>query len=264
MQIGLVRLRGARCARVFSIVLLALPAVVVAQSPRTAKTESGAWLAYTGIHPISERWRWQIEGQVRQTDGPDKPSQRLYRTALLRMLNSATRVGVGYAFARTHQDPEFFSDPQLTSEHRIYEQLDLKLLTGPFVIDNRYRLEQRWSERVGTGAQAGEDLGWTSTNRARYNLKATMAPGGGPPKDGKPYVFASDEVFVNFGGAVGYNVFDQNRLIGGVGYRFSKTLSTELSYLNQIVVRSNGTTEERHNILVFGFSSEAPLFSRKH
>jgi hypothetical protein len=264
MHTGLVRPRGARVARLSLVALFATPALSGAQSPRTPVTASGAWLAYTGIHPISERWRWQIEGQVRQTDGASRPSQRLYRTALLRMLNSATRVGAGYAFSQTHPPEEFVVDPQLTSEHRTYEQLDLKLPTGPFVIDNRYRLEQRWSERLGTGAQAGTRLGWTYTNRARYNVKATIAPGGGPPKDGKPYFFVSDEVFVNFGDAVRYSVFDQNRLVGGVGYRFGRMLSSELSYLNQIVVRANGTDEERNNIIVLGFSSEAPLFSPKH
>ena len=113
--------------------------------------------------------------------------------------------------------------------------------------------------RVGSGAEAGEHLGWTFSNRARYNLKATMAPGGGAPKDGKPYLFASDEVFLNFGRNIQYNIFDQNRVIGGVGFRFSKMLSAELSYLNQIVLKSNGTDEERHNIIVVGFSSEAPI-----
>ena len=260
MHSGLLLSRGVRLVRTSAaLVLLAFPSFVAAQSPREARTEGGAWFAYTGIHPISEKWRWQIEGQVRQTDGVNKPSQRLYRTALLRTLNSATRIGLGYAFAQTHPPAEFVADPQLFHEHRIYEQLDLKLPTGPVVVDNRVRLEQRWSERVGTGDEAGEHLGWTYTNRARYNLKGTIAPGGGAPKDGKPYLFASDEVFVSFGKNVRYNVFDQNRLIGGVGFRFSKKLSAELSYLNQIVIRSNGVDEERHNILVVGFSSEAPI-----
>jgi hypothetical protein len=258
MPSGLVS--AARVVRAsIALVLVALPGFARAQSPRQARTESGAWFAYTGIHPISERWRWQIEGQFRQTDGATKAAQRLYRTALLRTLNSATRVGLGYGFAQTHPPADFVADPQLFREQRIYEQLDLKLPTGPLVVDSRVRMEQRWTEKVGTGAEAGQHLGWTYTNRARYNLKATMAPGGGGPKDGKPYVFASDEVFLGFGKNVRYNIFDQNRLIGGVGFRFSKMLSAELSYLNQIVVRSNGTDEERHNIVIVGFSSEAPI-----
>jgi hypothetical protein len=258
MHSGLVS--AARVVRASAaLVLLAVPGSAGAQSPRQARTDNGAWFAYTGIHPISDRWRWQIEGQIRQTDGATKFAQRLYRTALLRTLNSATRVGAGYGFAQTRASDLFVVDPQLSLEHRIYEQLDLKLPTGPVVVDSRVRMEQRWLEKVGTGADAGAHLGWTFANRARYNLKATMAPGGGGPKDGKPYLFASDEVFLNFGENVHYNIFDQNRLIGGVGFRFSKMLSAELSYLNQIVVRSNGTDEERHNIIVVGFSSEAPI-----
>jgi hypothetical protein len=258
MHSGLVSAaRGVRAA--IALVLLTLPGVAGAQSPRQARTESGAWFAYTGIHPISDRWRWQIEGQIRQADGASQFAQRLYRTALLRTLNSSTRVGAGYGFAQTRPSDLFSTDPQLAHEHRVYEQLDLKLPTGPVVVDSRVRMEQRWLEKVGSGAEAGEHLGWTFSNRARYNLKATMAPGGGAPKDGKPYLFASDEVFLNFGRNIQYNIFDQNRVIGGVGFRFSKMLSAELSYLNQIVLKSNGTDEERHNIIVVGFSSEAPI-----
>jgi hypothetical protein len=260
MHFGLARPIGARAARLTFIALLTLPGLVIAQSPRRALTTGGMWFSYTGIHPISEHWRWQIDGSLRQTDGPSKPSQRLLRTALLRVLNSTTRVGAGYAFTRTLPPADFVADPQLAWEQRTYEQIDLKAPSGPIVLDNRYRLEQRWGERVGTGAEAGEHLGWTYSNRARIALKATAAPGGGPPRDGKPYAFVSDEVFLNFGENVRFNLIDQNRLIGGLGFRFSKMLSAELSYLNQTVVRSNGTDEERHNILVFGLSSEAPLF----
>jgi len=258
MHTGPFGFRRAR-ALLFALVAITIASPADAQSPRRTDDETATWLTYTGIHPISERWRWQIEAQLRQTEGAAQPAQRLFRTALLRVLNPVSRVGTGYAFAHTRQPEEFVADPQTFSEHRTYQQFDLRLITGPLVFDNRYRLEQRWLERVGTGQDAGRHLGWIYTNRARYALRATVVPGGGPPREHRPFVFASNEVFVNFGRNVRNNVFDQNRLAGGVGYRFSRALSAELGYLNQIVLRSTGTDVERNHTMVLGFTSEARI-----
>ena len=243
-----------------TVVLIARDARTLdAQSPRRTDDESGIWTTYTGLHPVGDRWRLHLEAQLRQTESFRQPSQRLVRAGLLRVLTPAARTGVGYSFVRTRPPEEFVTDPQSFAEHRVYEQLDLRLLTGPFAVDNRYRLEQRWLERLGTGAELGRRLGWTYTNRARYQLRASSAWGGGPPRDGAPYAFASNEVFVNFGRNVRNNVFDQNRLSTGVGYRFGRALSVETGYLNQIVLRSNGTDVERNHLIVVGFTSEAAI-----
>jgi hypothetical protein len=48
-------------------------------------------------------------------------------------------------------------------------------------------------------------------------------------------VAAYDEVFIGFGPQVNANIFDQNRFGALLGYRFSKTLRSELGYLSQII-----------------------------
>ena len=97
----------------------------------------------------------------------------------------------------------------------------------------------------------------------RYQLKATIAEGGGAAKNHKPYIFGYDEVFVSFGKNVQYNLLDQNRFSLGAGYRFGPALSVELGYMNQISIRSNGEDVERNHTLVFGFSSEASMRGRR-
>lgn len=231
-----------------------------AQSPRRVDNESAAWLAYTGIHPISRTWRVQLEAQLRQTELASQPAQRLYRTALLKQLTPVARIGLGYAHAHTYPPEEFVANPVPFLEHRTYQQFDLRQTTGPIMWDNRYRIEQRWIERLATvGPGTGRRTGWTYTNRARYMLKATVAPGGGPPGRHEPYLVASDELFVNWGGSVRSNVFDQNRLFGGVGYRIASTFGVELGYLNHLVLRANGTDVERNNTVLLGFLSDVPF-----
>ncbi|HEY0771929.1 MAG TPA: DUF2490 domain-containing protein, partial [Sphingobacteriaceae bacterium] len=42
-------------------------------------------------------------------------------------------------------------------------------------------------------------------------------------------------IFINFGSEVAYNLFDQNRLYGAIGFTFSPNLKLEVGYLNQRV-----------------------------
>lgn len=249
-----------RSAALALLLLAGVAASSAAQSPRRTEDETAVWLAYTGVHPIARAWRLQLEAQLRQAESGRQPQQRLYRTALLRVLSPAARLGAGYAFIHTYPPEEFVADPVPVDEHRTYQQLDLRHATGPLLWDHRYRLEQRWQERLGTtGDEAGQRVGWTYTNRARYFLRATVAPGGGAPTSGEPYLVAYDELFVSFGRNVRSNVFDQNRLFGGVGYRLRPTLGLEAGYLNQIVLRANGTDVERNHTLLVGIFSDAPL-----
>ena len=44
-----------------------------------------------------------------------------------------------------------------------------------------------------------------------------------------------DEIFVNFGKEVSYNIFDQNRLYGALGFTISPDLKIEAGYLHQLV-----------------------------
>lgn len=236
--------------------LCVFPGVVSAQVQRRTIDETAAWLAYIGIHPISPNWRLQLEGQLRQLEGGRQPQQRLFRTALLKVVNPAVRYGAGYAFNRSYPPDEFVTNPIPTNEHRSYLQFDLNHAGGIAHWDHRYRLEQRWVERLDA---SGDRTGWTYTNRARYFLRSFIAPGGGSPGDNEPYFVGFEEVFVSFGKNVRNNIFDQNRLFLGAGYKWSRALSVEAGYMSQIILRASGTDVERNHMLFVGIVSGAPL-----
>lgn len=191
--------------------------------------------------------------------------QRFIRTGLLRVLVPGVRAGGGYMFAHTSPPEEFVPTVVRFTEHRTWQQFDMNANTGRYAWNHRFRLEQRWQERLGTkGADSAQHVGWNYTNRARYAARiVTSAGGGGAPKNGKPYLVLSDELFISFGRIVRYNVFDQNRLFAGVGYQWSAKLRAEAGYLNQFVLRSNGTDAERNHTLFIGFASDAPLFRKR-
>ncbi|MFM9985048.1 MAG: DUF2490 domain-containing protein, partial [Flavobacteriales bacterium] len=68
-----------------------------------------------------------------------------------------------------------------------------------------------------------------------------------------------DEIFLNFGKNVAYNVFDQNRISGNFGFLVSPKITFELGYLNQMVglrsLTNDGFTkfESNHTVTV-GFT----------
>lgn len=234
------------------------------ESIRHIVDQKAAWLSYTGIHPISNNWRLLAETQIRQYDGGKQPMQRFVRTGLLRALAPGVRAGIGYMFAHTSPPEEFVPTVVRFTEHRTFQQFDMNATTGRFAWNHRYRLEQRWLERLGTtGADSAQHLGWNYSNRARYLARVTTSPGGGAPKNGKNYLTAYDEIFISFGRIVRYNVFDQNRAFVGIGHQWSPKLRAELGYLNQFVLRGNGTDAERNHTLVLAFSSDAPLYRKK-
>jgi hypothetical protein len=105
-----------------------------------------------------------------------------------------------------------------------------------------------------------ERVGWNYTNRTRYQLRATAAPGGGSPQDREPYLTAYEELFVSFGRNVRGNIFDQNRAFAGAGYRWSRALRAEAGYLHNYVLRASGQEAEQNHTLLVGIFSEAPLF----
>lgn len=235
------------------------------ESVRKTADQGATWINYTGIHPISDKWRVLAEAQLRQYDLGQQPMQRFLRGGLLRVIAPGVRVGGGYLFAHTYPPEEFVPTVVRFTEHRTWQQFDMNAATGRFAWNHRYRLEQRWLERMGTsGADSAKRVGWNYSNRMRYMARATTSQGGGgAPKDGKFYLTAFDELFVSFGEKVRYNVFDQNRVFVGVGHQWSPKLRAEFGYMNQIVLRGNGVDTERNHTLMLSFISDAPLYRKK-
>ena len=234
------------------------------ESIRTVVSQPAAWVNYTGIHPVSDQWRVLAELQFRQYDGGRQPMQRFVRTGLLRVVTPGVRMGGGYLFAHTSPPEDFVPTVIRFSEHRLWQQFDMNANTGKFAWNHRYRLEQRWTQRLGTsGPDSAQHLGWNYSNRMRYMARVVRAPGGGPPKNGKLYLAAYNELFMSFGRNVRFNVFDQNRAFVGLGKQWSPKFRAELGYMNQLVLRANGTDMERNHTVMLAFASDAVWFGRR-
>lgn len=218
-----------------------------------------SWFMYFGNHKLSERWGLHAEAQLRRNDLLANAQQLLLRTGVDYYSKNNVRWTVGYAFIETYPYGDF-PVANAFPEHRIWQQALVGQTIGKVRLSHRYRLEQRMIGNAATGKF--EDGRFE--NRFRYMAKATF----NLTKSEKPVFFAVyDEIFINFGEDVGYNLFDQNRLYGAIGFTLSQNVKLEVGYLNQRVQLrsldvSSGTPQNRienNHTLQFGVFSTIPF-----
>ena len=212
---------------------------------------------YFGSHQVSNSLGLHAEVQWRRNDLFSENQQLLLRTGLEFYARPDLRFTLGYAFVETYPYGEFAVE-QAFPEHRIWQQLLVPQELGKVKLTHRYRLEQRMLGNASTGRFENGRY----ENRARYMAKATINLSGGS----KP-VFAAlyNEIFLNFGKQVGYNIFDQNRLYGAIGYTISPILKFEVGYLYQVIqLRTLDATSlrkkiENNHTFQLGLFSNMPL-----
>ena len=248
--------RAARLHRLRTVVLgvvagatLAVPATARAQA-RITRENLNAWFTITGDVRLARRWYADYDVSLRRSGPVEEMQQVLPRVGVRYQPNSTIRFNWGYAFAETWpfgKLPAAFRFP----EHRMWEQIQLSQAVGRVAVTHRYRMEQRWLGRVAMEDGEEQVQNWVRTNRFRYRVQGTLPLQGKTLDDREFYLTGNAEVFLNWGANVQYNVFDQNRLVLGIGRRVSEKLRLEVGYLEQLGEKSNGRFLERNHTLLF-------------
>ncbi len=226
-----------------------LPASASAQAVgRTNTVSAHAWYYGVGHFQLSPHWGLSAEAHLRRASLLADKQQLLVRTSANYSLNERVMLTVGYGYIETYPYGEY---PSVTAfpEHRLFQQMQLTAPPlGRLGLTHRYRLEQRF-------IQFPERSAAQLLNRVRYQLRATrpFAKAGAAPSTLYGYFF--DEVFVGFGRNVAANIFDQNRLGAGLGYKLSKAMTVEAGYMQQLVAQRNGKVFEYNNTFTFALIS---------
>ncbi|MDY3536496.1 DUF2490 domain-containing protein [Riemerella anatipestifer] len=198
--------------RTIFIFILLLPAVVFSQT-----NDLGNWFIYFGNKKIDNRWNWHHEVQYRNFNFIGDTEQVLIRTGLgYNLTENNNNILLGAAFI--YSEPYLANSDTKTSfnEHRIYQQFITSQTFGVVSLQHRYRFEQRFFEK-------------DFRLRLRYFIGLNVALNKKQMMDKAVYLSAYNEIFIN----TENNIFDRNRLYGGLGYRFSKNVRTEVGVMNQ-------------------------------
>lgn len=209
------------------IVIALMPFSLFAQD-----SDFGNWFIYFGDKKISNRWNWHHEVQYRNFNFIGDTEQLLLRTGIgYNLTENNNNILIGYGFI--YNEPYITGTEEKTSfnENRIYQQFITRQTFGRVSVQHRYRFEQRFFE---------DDF----SLRLRYFLSFNIALNKKQTGDKTVYLSVYNEIFVN----TTQTYFDRNRLYGGIGYRFSKFVRTEVGVLNQT---TNSGSRNQLNLITF-------------
>lgn len=220
-----------------------------AQSVRQFDDQFHAWYVLMGNHTLTDHIRIHTEAQFRRAGIITPTQQHLFRVGIDYKLNNNLILTAGYCYVYTGS---YGKQPAVIpfNEHRGWEQLVLLHKVGRAGIQHRYRLENRWIERYDASLQSNKVF---YANRFRYRLQITIPLNKSELSRGTIFAVANDELWVNFGKEIRFNVFDQNRAYAGLGFQINKTCNVQLGYLNQLIFKSDGMRVENNHILQLAF-----------
>lgn len=205
------------------------------------------WQTWNETIEFNPKWSLRAELIAREFYEPYSLHQRAGRLRLHYKLNTSWNVSGGFAlFLQQPNDPSSTSDLAVP-ELRPHLEAAYQGNFGKFTITHRYRAEQRFIRN-----SSGEDLvnGYTSNFRFRYRLGFEYVL----LKDSKERPLklkVSEEILLNAGKNIQYNVFDNNRISVSLNYELPRNFSIELGYLNWIQQNRNGYQFYYRDIITF-------------
>lgn len=212
--------------------MISCACLIFSISINAQESSLGNWLIYIGNKKIDNRWNIHNEVQYRNYNAIGDLEQLLLRTGIgYNLTESGNNLLLGYGFIHS-QNYVGIDEKVNVDEHRIFQQFITKQKIGKVSLQHRYRFEQRFV--------ADNDL----KLRLRYFLGINVPLVNLNEGKNPLYLSIYDEIFIN----TVANVFDRNRLYGGIGYKISDNLKLELGYMNQFL---NGGSRDQVNFLAF-------------
>lgn len=221
-----------RLLQIFFLLPFALPTVAQTAPtliPRYNYNNYNIWLNTSVAAKITKKIELYADLQLRNSDYGKAPMQYLVRPGLLYNFTDQFFVGAGYAFVITHSYGKVPSAKYTFPEHRTWQQFVFRSKIFKIELQQRARLEQRW---IGETSADMEVTRYRYQHRMRYFLRANLALNRPKVEPGALYLSVSDEIMIGFGKQVGSNIYDQNRMIAGLGYHTAWG-RVEISYMNQ-------------------------------
>ncbi|WP_308993392.1 DUF2490 domain-containing protein [Mariniflexile litorale] len=198
------------------------------------------WVRYNLKLKISETYQIQQELEERTYWYPWRQHQIVARTHVLRSFGNDWKAGVAF----TYSEQSLPNNPNIKSSENVGElrpQIEIynrQALMLKLDLEHRFWTEFRFFEQ--------SDGAFDFTNvRMRYRLELQYKV------DKKVSLKVFDEIHLNIGNKITYNVFDQNRYGGSIQYMPIKDLGVELGYLNWFQQRQSGVDFYNRNIVRF-------------
>jgi len=184
----------------------------------------GAWNIFSFKLNLNKNWSLFQEAQVR--------SQQFYRNFSYYEIKG----GVGYTFKKyaaaigfgrfmTYSDGDNFKTPLLNEEWRLWEQFLINSYVDRLKIENRARVEQRWTTALGY------------RNRLKYRLNLAIPINSKKIRPGSVYLTGWDEIYLTDSDPH----LETNRIYAGAGYQLCKQVTLQSGFLAVVNYRPDDT-----------------------
>lgn len=217
-------------------------------SQKQVNKQSGVWFGYFNQTRLTDKWGIWLDVHARRTDFLDRWSAQLIRPGITYYANDHLRFTAGYTYARSYPAAGLHT---VRPEHRPWQQVLWTSRQKRLQTQQWIRLEERFNRRI-----ANDRLqdGYAFNFRFRYLLNL-MVPLNRDFIEPNTIFFAfNDEIHINAGKQITYNLFDQNRFFVGLGYQFISGLNAQVGYMNQFQQLPSGNHFNSNNVLrVFVF-----------
>jgi hypothetical protein len=225
-------------------------------SAQTKGQNNNIWLHYVGKNKIAKNVFFTLEATMRYANGFSEKQQYFIRPSIDYQLNKHLLGSVGFTHYNTYVygNPAIFKRP--TPENHVWLQANFNHQMGDLKITNRLRDENRWVALSSTSPTTNqlEIADYAYRNRFRYMLMLTY-PLIKKEKNTVLNAFVGDEAFINIGKNAGATLFNQNRVIAGLGYNLSKSSQVQLSFVQQRIWNFTDTIDESNPTLRISYLS---------
>ena len=185
----------------------------------------GTWNIIHFKGSLSKKLSYFAEAQIRSLKYYNDFHYHEFKGGITYEINGQLRAYVATGKYDTYREGGDFVLPKNNDEFRLWPQLLLTQKLGKFILEQRGRVEMRFSKN-----------GYR--NRFRYRLGLNY-PFGKNDKEFNPFqLSASNEIF--FTDNEPY--FERNRFFLSASYRLSKLFSTQMGYLRQFDYKINDET----------------------
>jgi hypothetical protein len=198
-------------------------------------SEASGWFFLSHTQKLTGKWSYMMDVQLRSSTQFKYLQNVLVRPGLLYQLTDQQSVGVGYTYFVTWDRSE--GTETFEPENRIFEQYIHRLKIGRLIVNNRFRLEQRFIQNEENNV---------FSQRIRHQLQARFHLNSDKEFENGLYINLQNEIFLNVQNQdkVNDHFFDQNRPYLGLGYRINKKLEIELGYYHRYQIKEDSRLNE--------------------
>jgi len=232
--------------KITAFLLLVIFLNPAAKAQKTVTHQSLYWVRYNNQLTINKKWTWNNEIDDRRFFENSRQHHLIMHSRLHYKFfqNIDAAFGLTYSL-QSPQDPNSINT-LVVPELRAFQEINFSnVFSKKFTLQQRLRIDERFIHK-----NNGKDLldGYDFNFRFRYRLQANFKISKDKAKD-TTVLKVADELMINAGSNIIYNVFDQNRIYIGVQQGISKNISFELGYLYWFQQRVTGNQFFSRNII---------------